>query len=132
MTQRLEKLTRAEWQVMNVCWRLGKATARQVWETIGDAPARDYQTVKTLLDRIAAKRYLKITKLGPLCLFTPAVPRRRALGVAIDDFLGTVLDDAVAPLLQHLTGTGRISAEELEALRKLVEAHEEEHQKEGR
>jgi BlaI family transcriptional regulator, penicillinase repressor len=121
MGKTLEKLTRAEWQVMNACFRLGKATARQVWEELGGEAERDYQTVKTLLDRIAAKRYLRITKLGPLCLFTPAVPRRKAVGAAIDDFLSTVLDGTVAPLLQHLTGTGRISAEELEALKALVD-----------
>ena len=76
----LAPLSRSEWRIMNLCWRLGRCTARQVWEESRETRKRDYQTIKTQLDRITGKGYLTVEKLGPLCLYTPAVRRSRAVG----------------------------------------------------
>ena len=49
MAKQIPELSKAEWLVMNECWRRGRCTARQIFE---DAPARrswSYQTVKTIL-----------------------------------------------------------------------------------
>lgn len=125
MTSDLPRLSRAEWTLMNICWRLGKSTARQVYDESLDRQERDYQTVKTLLDRIAAKGYLKIEKLGPLCLYTPIVPRSAALGTAIEDFTRTVLDNTLAPVFVHLADSGRLKEAELDSLRELLRRHEQ-------
>ena len=45
---------------------------------------RDYQTVKTLLDRITGKGYLKMDKLGPLCIYSPAVSRASVVAGAVE------------------------------------------------
>ncbi len=120
-----QRLSRTEWTLMNICWRLGKSTARQVYEESLDRRERDYQTVKTLLDRIAAKGYLEIEKLGPLCLYTPIVKRSAALATAIEDFTHTVLDNTLAPVFVHLADSGRLQEEELESLRELLRRHEQ-------
>ena len=95
------------------------------WFRISDV-LRDseYRTVKTLLDRIAAKGYLDVEKLGPLCLFKPSVRRPQALAAAIDEFVGTVLDDTLSPLFLHLAKDKEMTPEELESLRELLENHE--------
>ncbi|HKI86533.1 MAG TPA: BlaI/MecI/CopY family transcriptional regulator [Thermoanaerobaculia bacterium] len=113
------RLSRTEWKVMNACWALGRATARQVHESLNDRE-RDYRTVKTLLDRVAAKGYLEVEKLGPLCLYRPAVGHKEALAGAIRDFVGTVLDDRLAPLFLHLGENEELSDEELEAARRML------------
>lgn len=109
---------------MNICWRLGKSTARQVYDESLGHRERDYQTVKTLLDRIAGKGYLKIEKLGPLCLYTPIVRRSAALAAAIEDFTRTVLDNTLAPVFVHLADSGNLRQEELDSLRELLRRHE--------
>ena len=124
MRSDLQRLSRTEWTLMNICWRLGKSTARQVYEESLDHRERDYQTVKTLLDRIGAKGYLKIEKLGPLCLYSPIVARSAALGAAIEDFTRTVLDDTLAPVFVHLANSRQMKEEELDSLRELLRRHE--------
>lgn len=111
---------------MNLCWKLRKATARQVYEASLRDQERDYQTVKTLLDRIEAKGYLKVEKLWPLCIFTPSVSRASAVAEAVEDFVATVLDNSVAPLFQHLANAESIDERELEAIRELLRKSEEE------
>jgi BlaI family penicillinase repressor len=125
MTKRLRKLSPAEWKVMNICWRLHKATARQIYEASFQNHERDYQTVKTLLDRVTGKGYLKMEKLGPLCIYSPAVSRASVVAGAIEDFVATVLDNSVAPLYQHLARNEEISEKELEVLRDLLRNAEE-------
>ena len=123
MARKTQRLSRGEWAVMTACWKLGRSTARQVYEAMGEEE-REYQTVKTLLDRIAAKGFLEVDKLGPLCLYTPTVRRATALRGAISEFMDTVLDHSLAPLFQHLAAREDIDDEELAELRKLVEAAE--------
>ena len=119
------KLSPAEWKVMNLCWKLRKATARQIYEASSQNQERDYQTVKTLLDRIEAKGYLKMEKLGPLCIFSPAVSRASVVAGAVEDFVETVLDNSVAPLFQHLANNESMDEQELEAIRDLLRRSEE-------
>ena len=123
MTER-PPLSKTEWRIMNHCWRLGKATARQVWERSLEQHDRDYQTVKTLLDRITAKGYLQVEKLGNLCLYTPTVERRAAAGEAVQEFVDVVLDKALAPIFVYLAEKEDLSQEELETLERLLEREE--------
>ncbi|MBZ5499951.1 MAG: BlaI/MecI/CopY family transcriptional regulator [Acidobacteriia bacterium] len=125
MATRSRKLSPAEWKVMNLCWKLRKATARQIHEALWMHRERDYQTTKTLLDRIAAKGYLKMEKLGPLCIFSPAVSRASVVASAVEDFATTVLDNSVAPLFQHLAKNEAINERELEMLKDLLKKAEE-------
>jgi BlaI family transcriptional regulator, penicillinase repressor len=125
MIPKSRKLSPSEWKVMNVCWRLRKATARQIYEASSLHRKRDYQTVKTLLDRISGKGYLKMEKLGSLCLFTPTVSRTSAVASAVEDFVSTVLDNSVAPLFQHLAKNETIDEREIEILKELLRKTEE-------
>lgn len=117
-------LSRAEWALMNICWRLGRSTARQVHSEAVKTKKREYRTIKTQLDRMADKGYLRVEKLGPLCLFRPAVQRGAAVASAIDEFIGTVLDESLAPLFLHLSQEREISPEELESLKRLLRERE--------
>ena len=129
MAKDLPKLSKTEWTLMNHCWRLGRSTARQIYEASLETKKRDYRTVKTLLDRIAVKGYLSVEKLGPICLFKPVVKQSRVLPQAIDEFLATVLDNTLSPLFVHLTKQGKMSSEEIESLKRLLEEREREEER---
>ena len=117
-------LSRTEWTIMQLCWRLGRATARQVHEASDGR--RDYRTVKTLLDRIAGKGFLRIEKLGRLSLFVPAVTRQRALAEVITNFVDDVLERSVTPLYLHLAERDDLSPAEIAFFRRQLETEEAE------
>jgi len=125
----LPELTKAEWLIMKCCWKKGKCTARDVYEEMLKQKAWRYQTVKTMLDRLVQKDYVKMSKIGPICLFEPAVSQTRVMGKALDTFVGTVLDGALAPVFAHLAKGGKLGQEDIESLKKLVEQHEEDFDK---
>ena len=125
MVKSLPELSKNEWAVMKWCWDVGKCTARNVYEKALEERTWEYQTVKTMLDRLAKKGYLKRDKIGPICLFEPRVSRAASVRKAVDSFAETVLDEAVAPLFVHLAKGRKLNNAEIASLRKLIEQHEE-------
>ena len=125
MTKRPPELTKAEWIVMKCCWSKGKCTARHVYEKTLEEKDWQYQTVKTMLDRLVRKGYVKMEKMGPICLYEPTVSRAKAAAQAMDSFLAIVLDGTFAPLFAHLAKGRRLNDEEMALLRRLVEEHSE-------
>jgi len=116
---------------MNACWDLGTCTARQVHESSPQLQSRDYQTVKTLLDRIVEKGFLSMEKVGTVCLYRPIVRRRAAVSDAIEDFVDVVLDRTLNPLVAHLASAERLTDEDRQALERILARIEEENEGEG-
>ncbi len=125
MAKELPELSKAEWLIMNVCWNGGELTARNVHEKAVTKREWEYQTVKTMLDRLVAKGYLRRRKLGPLCLYKQAVPRSKVVTKAVETFADTVLGSTFVPLFAHLAEGRTLSDEEIAALEKLIEEHQE-------
>ncbi len=115
-------LSKTEWTVMLLCWRLGRATARQVYEASDGR--RDYRTIRTLLDRIAAKGFLRLGKLDRLSVYTPAVRRQRAFSEAVAEFVDNVLERSVTPVYLHLAERDDLSEEEVRFFRHQLEKEE--------
>ena len=120
----LAPLSKSEWTIMNLCWRLKKATARQIHEASLAERKREYATVKTLLDRIAAKGYLSVERVGPVKIYRPKVGRRRAVGAAVEDFVNNVLERSLSPLYLHLSERDDLSEEEIEFFKRQLERRE--------
>jgi BlaI family penicillinase repressor len=122
----LPPLSKTEWTMMNFCWRLKKATARQIHEASLAERKREYATVKTMLDRIAAKGYLAVERVGPIKVYRPKVGRRKAVGAAVEDFVDNVLERSLLPLYLHLSQRDDLSEEEIAFFRRQLEKREAE------
>ncbi|MCE5249376.1 BlaI/MecI/CopY family transcriptional regulator [bacterium] len=126
MTIKRSDLSRTEWSIMNICWKKGQASARDIYDETLRNKKRGYQTVKTMLDRLVIKRYLEREKFGPIWLYKPAVSRAQVLAREIDTFVDTVLDRTFAPLFARLAEKEHLSREEIDALKKIIVEHDEE------
>jgi BlaI family transcriptional regulator, penicillinase repressor len=125
MRKKRNDLTKTEWSLMNICWEKGLVSARIIYEETLKEKKRGYQTVKTMLDRLVVKEYLDREKFGPIWLYKPAVSRSKVRAREIDSFVATVLDNTFAPLFARLAEKEKLSSDEIEALKKLIEEHEE-------
>ena len=125
MKRKSAEPSKTEWLLMNICWKKGKVSAREIYEETLKEKKRGYQTVKTMLDRMVGKGFLEREKFGPIWLYEPVVSRTKMLGREIESFVNTVLDKTFAPLFVHLAEKEKLSPEEIEALKKLIEEHGE-------
>jgi len=126
MPKKLPELSKTEWHIMNICWKKGRVSARVIYEETLREKQRSYQTVKTMLDRLVEKGYLRREKFGPIWLYTPSVARSAVMAREIETFVCTVLDHSMTPLFVHFARKEKLSREELKELRKLIEEKEEE------
>ena len=125
MDKNRSELSNTEWFLMKICWEKGQVSARVIYEETLKEKKRGYQTVKTMLDRMVAKGYLDREKFGPIWLYKPAVSRTKVIAREIEKFANTVLDNTFAPLFVHLAKKEKLTGEEIETLKKLIEEHEE-------
>lgn len=117
-----EPLTPAEWKVMKVVWRHKECAARDVYEET----RRDYDwapsTAKSVLRRLVDKGCLTTTQVGNCYVYRPAASALQALLGAADALLDSVLEGTTGVVLSHLVRNSRLSADELDDLRALLDA----------
>ena len=116
-----ESLTAAEWKVMKIVWQLKTGAARDIYERAGQEYVWAASTVKTLLRRLVEKGFLTYSQVGNSYLYRPARPALKSLLAAADTLLANALDGTVGPLLAHMVKRSKLTKEELEQLKELLE-----------
>ncbi|HEV8264945.1 MAG TPA: BlaI/MecI/CopY family transcriptional regulator [Gemmatimonadales bacterium] len=113
-------LSRRERQIMDVVYRLGRATAAEVRHHLPDPPS--YSTVRALLRVLEAKGHLRHDADGPRYVFVPTVPRDKAGLSALRQLLATFFDgsteQAVAVLLD--LSSAQLTPKEFDRLAGLI------------
>ena len=113
-------LTKRERQIMDVLYKLERATVAEVLGKLADKP--HYSTVRAQLRVLEEKGHVRHEEQGLKYVYTPSVPRvvarRSALRHLVNTFFEGSKEKAVAALLG---GEGwRISSEELDRLARLI------------
>ncbi len=116
------ELTEAEWAIMKVVWEHQPCAAGTVQEALTRELGWAYSTVKTTMDRMVGKGLLEITRIRNLQLFSAKVDRRQATGWEFRRMLSRAFDGALGPMMQYLVENAGLSQEDLNQLRKAVDA----------
>jgi predicted transcriptional regulator len=116
------KLGSRERQIMEVVYRLGRATVAEVLAQLEDPPS--YSAVRAMLRILEDKGHLKHTQDGPRYLYMPVVSGERARRSILQDVVKRLFDNstekAVAALLE--SSSDRMSDAELERLRRIIDS----------
>ena len=121
MSKMLPNLSKADWKIMNICWKKGKSRAREIYDETLKEKKRSYGTVKTILDRLVVKGYLKRERFGPIWLYEPVVERSEIVEHEIGSFVDNVLNNAITPLFKYFAKEENITSEELKDLKKIID-----------
>ena len=119
-------LTPAEWKVMKIAWQLKSCAARDVYQEAGRLHGMSTSTVKTHLRRLVEKDFLATTRVGNSFLYRPSKPPLGSLYRAADKLLENTLDGTTGPLLAYMVKKSKLSTDELDQLRALLEKYEPE------
>ena len=115
------KLSRRERQIMDAIYRLGRATAAEVMQSIPEPPS--YSAVRALLRVLEEKGHLTHDEEGPRYVYRPTVTRekarRSALERLIDTFFEGSTEQAFAALLD--LSAPRLSDAELKRISRRIE-----------
>ena len=109
-----------ERQIMEVVYRLGRATVADVLEHIESPPS--YSAVRAMLRILEGKGHLRHLEDGPRYVYLPVIPGERARRSILKDVVKRLFDDstekAVAALLE--SSSARMSDAELDRLQRLI------------
>jgi predicted transcriptional regulator len=122
--KKLADLSKVEWDLMNVLWREAPMAAAEVRARFQEDRGWSHTTVKTMLDRLVAKGYLKSDDAQLAHVYAPAVPRARTVRQALTETLDRLLGDNLQPLAAYAARRKGLSKDELEALSKLLEGED--------
>ena len=114
------ELTEAEWIIMKVVWENEPCAAGTVQEVLTNSKDWAYSTVKTTMDRMANKGFLKIRRIRNLQLFSSAISEVDAKRGEFRKMLKRAFDGALTPMMQFLIEHEGLSKAESAQLRKLV------------
>jgi BlaI family transcriptional regulator, penicillinase repressor len=120
MTSLLSGLTRRERHIMDVLFRLGRATAEEVMRELSGDPS--YSTVRTQLRVLEEKGHVRHDELGRKYIYMPIVARAAARKSALRHVVDTFFDGSVEKVVATLLGSdgGRLSPDELRRIADLV------------
>ncbi len=122
MSKPTVELTEAEWSVIKAVWEKEPCTAPAIQEKLFQPTGWTYSTVRTLMDRMVAKRVLKARKEGKLTIYTSAVTRAQAQHGELFYALKHAFNGALTPMVQCLLESRDLNADELAELESLIKA----------
>lgn len=99
---KLAALTRRERQIMDVLYRLGRATAAEIMARLPGAPS--YSTVRTQLRVLETKGHVRHEELGLRYVYVPTLPRHAARRSALKHVVETFFDGSTAKVVAALLG----------------------------
>jgi BlaI family penicillinase repressor len=125
MNKSTADLAKAEWSVMEALWARGTGTATEMQGDLTELHGWAYSTVKTMLDRLVEKGYVKSRRVGNVYKYSPKIKRKSVVGRIIDDVYDRVLEGSLEPLMDRLLKAGRLSREDSAQLRGMLDQYEE-------
>lgn len=106
--------SRRERQIMDLVYRLGRASVADVHQGLVDAPS--YSAVRALMGTLVEKGRLRTEPDGRRYLYLPVVPAERAAASALERVVATFFSGSPADAALALVADGGLTAAELEAL----------------
>lgn len=114
-------LSRRERQIMDILYRLGRATAGEVMAELSGKPANS--TVRAQLRVLEQKGHIRHEDQGLRYVYTPAVPRHAFRQSALKHLLETFFEGSAGKVVAALLGkeSAKISEQELERIAGLLD-----------
>ena len=118
----LAALTKRERAIMDVLYRLGRATAAEVLAGLAGSP--HYSTVRTQLRVLEEKGHVRHESDGLRYIYLPTVARHTARRAALRHLVDTFFDGSAAGAVSALLGRdgGRLTDEDLDRIDALVQS----------
>jgi predicted transcriptional regulator len=114
-----DTLARRERQIMDILYRLGRATAGEVMAALSGRPS--YSTVRTQLRVLEEKGHVRHEEHGLRYVYMPAVPRAAARKSALRHLVDTFFDGSAANTVAALLGDERrLSDDDLLRIQELI------------
>ncbi len=121
MREKPARVSKAEWEIMEVLWRRAPLSATETFENLGSGSSWHIKTVRTLLDRLVRKGVVDKPKVHGIYVFSPIASREQCLHEEGSSFLSRFFRGDPVSMIAHFIEHEDLSEDEMCALRQLLE-----------
>jgi len=118
-------LTSAQLEIMNLFWEHGELGVAQVWKLLSERRRLARNTVQTMLTRLVEKGWLEARSEGTAFCFRASRPRKSTLRGMVSQLLDNAFGGSASGLIMALLEARRLSSDEVERIRNLIDAVQE-------
>lgn len=120
----LPALSEAQLEIMNVVWDRGKATVGEVWKTLCERRSVSRNTVSTMVTRLEDKGWLRHRVVGGTFLYSATRAREKVLPRMVNKLVDAAFQGSAEGLVLTLIEDGRLSADEVERIKAMLDKAE--------
>ncbi|HLW98615.1 MAG TPA: BlaI/MecI/CopY family transcriptional regulator [Candidatus Acidoferrales bacterium] len=114
------KLTKLELQILEVLWKHGKASIREIQESFPE-PRPAYTTIQTTVYRLEGKKAVRrVRKISNAHIFEPTVARDVARHRLLDEIL-SFFGGRAQPMMAQLAEAGKLTLDDVHELEKDIQ-----------
>ena len=125
--KKTKKLAEAEWEIMDGVWQFSQAvTVREIRAHLYPKGEKAYTTVQTFMNILVDKGFLEREKIGMVNFYSPLLSRSNFAKRETQTLVSRIFEGSFGELAQYLVKTGKLSKDELGALKTLIETKESE------
>ena len=122
----IDRLGTLQKAVMETVWELGEATVQQVLAQLGKKKELAYTTVLSAMQKLEKAGWLKHREEGRVYIYQATRSREEEGKNSLRKFMEHVFDGDPLLLFQHPLEDQRLSAEDLAALKKMIDQRRKE------
>ena len=121
------QLTPVQFEIMQAAWNAEQgATVAEIWGAIADQREVGRTTILNLVDRLEKRGWLSRRKVDGVFRYMPTVDRETAAAHVAGEFVDAFFSGSASDLVMSLLGSQRISRDEVEQLRSILEKRQSE------
>src|SRR5215470_8715027 len=124
MSQRKQKPTASELEILRVLWERGPSTVREVYEALSPSKPIGYTTILKLLQIMTVKGTVRRDEDQRAHVYEACEPAEKTKRKLAADVLQRVFDGSASQLMLHALAGRRGSKQEIEELRQLLDDYE--------
>lgn len=114
-------LTEVELELMNILWRLGEGTVKQVLKELDDGRDLAYTSASTILRILEKKGFVKSRKEGRAHIYIPTYEKSEYEAVSLNHLVKNVFEDTPSTMVARLVDDNNISSQELKKIKEILD-----------
>ena len=123
MKDETTKLFDSELKVMNVLWKDGDVPAKRIADILNKELGWNKNTTYTLIKRCMKKGAIERTEPNFMC--HALIPKEKVQEAETNELIDKVYDGSADKLFAALLGRKKLSSEQIQQLKQIVETYEE-------
>jgi predicted transcriptional regulator len=119
------KPTASELEILHVLWNRGPSTVREVLDSLNEKKSMGYTGVLKLLQIMTSKGTVRRDETSRAHVYAACRPADQTKRQLATDVLQRVVEGSASQLMMHALAGHRTSPEEIEELRRILDAYRE-------